>query len=44
MILHPKSIAFSGIMDNKIASFYCEGSFNSDLTFLGFSIERYRTQ
>lgn len=44
MILQERAIGFSAIFDNKIAPFYCEGSFSSKLPFVAFEVENYRAQ
>ena len=42
MIMHRRSIAFSTGVDNKIAGFYCEGSFTDEFTFRDFQVEKFR--
>ena len=42
MIMHKKNIAFSTGVDNKIASFYCEGSFTNEFNLREFTIEKFR--
>jgi len=42
MILHRKNIAFSGLLDNKIAKFFCEGSFTDEFDFADLDLERFR--
>ena len=42
MIMHKKDIAFSTLIDNKIANFYCEGSFTDEFEFRDFQIEKFR--
>ena len=42
LIVHPMDVAFSGLSDNKISPFYCEGSFKTEESFTHVSIEKYR--
>jgi len=45
MIVHPKSIAFSQMKDNRILNYYCEISASDDATtIVSAHSESYRTQ
>lgn len=45
MIVHPKSIAFSAMKDNRILNYYCETSSSDDTTtIVSAHSESYRTQ